>query len=113
MFLRSLCSPPSLAVGSVPEENGDGWEDVKLLDEDRDNDPEVWMVLISLYRYMYSKNWCENRHKVTAAPRLPLCLPFRLFSFFCSFLLGFSVFFGTRHEMARDGTIWNRMVPHR
>lgn len=46
-FVSVACqaTEKTLAVGAVTEENRNSWEDVELLDEDRDMDPEVWMVL--------------------------------------------------------------------
>ena len=45
-----------LAVGGVTGENGDGWEEVELLDEGQDIMPEVWMVFIFLSRYIYRRD---------------------------------------------------------
>lgn len=81
MFLRCnfryQVTEETLAVGGVTKENGKGWEEVELLDEDRDIDPEVWMVFFFLSKYIYGI--CENRREVPVTPRFYLGLLFFLF----------------------------------
>ena len=73
MFLQSL-SP----VGGVTGENGDGWEEVELLDEDQDIMPEVWMVFIFLSRYIYRRDDVRTDVRYRGHLGCPYACPFYL-----------------------------------
>ena len=66
------------AVGGVTGENGDGWEEVELLDEDRDIDLEVWMLFIFLSRYIYRRDDVRTDVRYRGHLGCPYACPFYL-----------------------------------
>ena len=93
MFLRCIfffsvvreVTEEMLAVGGVTGENGNGWEEVEFLDEDRDIDLEVWIVFIFLSRYMYRRDYVRTDVRCRGHLGCPFSCPSLYFQFFLSF----------------------------